>query len=179
MSATNEQHHHVLKDRSPGHDAMMARALVLDALAQALADPAMLAGPAEHSELATVLREAAEKLGSAACRRALFALADLPAHDEDALRERFQRCIHPPDARPLPLYESLALSGHLVSPITEEVAHAYRRHGLEPDADLPDAASVELAFLAYLVEAEAEALLVGETGRARRLRQEQRRFCQE
>jgi NAD-dependent dihydropyrimidine dehydrogenase PreA subunit/TorA maturation chaperone TorD len=158
------------------HTEGMTRSILLDSLAQALTDPAIMAGDALASPLAKAVITAAETLGSAACRRALFALGELPAANGEELRRRFELAINPPDARPIPMYESLALNGHLISPTTEEVGDLYRRHGLEPDGDLPDSASMELAFLAFLVEAEADALILGQASQAGALRREARNF---
>ncbi len=165
-----------MPDNSLRHAEAMARAQILDALAQAFHDPAILAGVGAQSELEKVLRNALQTLGSAACRRALFTLADLPPAGAEALRQRFQRLVYRSDARPLPLSESLALNGRLVSPTTDAVLQTYSEFGVQPQDELPDAAPVELSFLAYLVEAEAEAWLMEQANEARRLRSVQRRF---
>ncbi|NOZ72273.1 MAG: 4Fe-4S dicluster domain-containing protein [Chloroflexi bacterium] len=157
----------------------MSRALVLDALAQALSDPAIMAGAPTSSPLAEALKQVAPFLGSAACRRALFALAELPSLETEVLQHHFEALITEAQGQPLPLYESLALNGRLMGAAAQEVARIYRQYGLEPDGELPDAASVELAFLAFLVEAEAEAHLLGATAEAQRLRQEQHQFLNE
>ncbi len=55
------------------------------------------------------------------------------------------------------LYESAAATGRLLGPLTFEIANLYRAAGLETEwgAELPDHASQELTFLAFLAE-EAE-----------------------
>ncbi len=161
------------------HTETIARAIVLDALAQALSDPAILAGAPASSPLADILSSAVSELGSAACRRALFALAELPPADADDLQRRFQAIVQAPDRRPVPLYESMALHGRLMSPAAYELVQLYRQYGLEPNGELPDSASVELAFLAMLVEAEADALLAEEKNEAQRWRKIQRQFLNE
>jgi len=72
------------------HAETIARAIVLDALAQALSDPTILAGASASSPLADALSSAVHELGSAACRRALFAMAELPPADADDLKARFE-----------------------------------------------------------------------------------------
>ena len=166
--------------RRPEQDfAQKIRSQLYDILAQALTDPALLAGCPRESLLAEAVIAGAATLGSAACRRTLFALQELPSITGADLRQRFSLATDRPGQRPLALYESLATTGHLVGPPGQEVEQLYRRWGLEPDGDLPDAASVELAFLAYLSEQEAEALAAGHAGQAQKLRAGQRTFLQE
>ncbi|NOZ50176.1 MAG: 4Fe-4S dicluster domain-containing protein [Chloroflexi bacterium] len=161
------------------HAERMARSILIDTLAQALNDASILAGAPLQTPLADAVTEGAQHLGSAACRRALFALKELPSVAADELQRRFDQVISRPGRRPVPLYESLALNGRLLSPTTHDVARQYRQYGLEPDGDLADSAPVELAFLAFLVEAEAEALLMDQQRQARRWRKIQRQFLNE
>jgi len=155
------------------------RAQLYDILAQTLADPTLLAGSPRESLLAEVVIAGAAELGSAACRRILFALEELPPIADDELRHRFEIVTTRPGRRPLALHESLATTGHLVSPVGRDVEQVYRRWGLCSGVELPDSASVELAFLAFLVEQEAAAQAAGQTGASRRQRKAQRDFLHE
>ncbi len=155
------------------------RSQLYDALAQTLADPTVLAGLPRESLLAEAVIAGAAELGSAACRRALFALDELPPIAGVDLRRRYEAVTTRPGHRPLALYESLATTGHLVSPVAQEVERLYRQWGLLPDEELPDSASVELAFLAFLAELEAEAHEAGKEGLVRQQRNVQRDFLQE
>lgn len=155
------------------------RAALYDALAQLLADPSQLAGFPKASALAEIVKQGATGLGSPACRRALFALDDLPPISAEDLRRRFEEVLNPPGRRPLATYESLATHGRLVGPISQTVAMLYRQWGIDPDGDLPDAASVELAFAAFLLGEEAAALAESQGSRARTCRRTQRQFLRE
>ncbi|MCP4210262.1 MAG: hypothetical protein GY764_02180 [Halieaceae bacterium] len=92
------------------------RGFLYHILAELLADPAIMAGEPLASRLAEAVIEGAETLESLACRQALFALGNLPKTGGEDLCQRFEEIINRPNARPIPLYESLALSGHLISP---------------------------------------------------------------
>lgn len=155
-----------------------SRADLYDTLAQVLDDPAMLAGLPGESLLAEAVIGGAAALGSATCRRILFALEELPPVAGQELRQRLERVTARPDHRPLAFYESLATTGQLVGPPGQEAAAIYRQWGLEADGDLPDAASVELAFLAFLAQEEARAEAEGAAGQVRALRNAQRGFLQ-
>lgn len=160
------------------HDASV-RSQLYDMLAQTLSDPAVMAGYPRESLLAETVITGAAELGSAACRRALFALEELPPIAGEEIRKRFELATSRPGRRPLALYESLATTGRLLGPAVEQVEAIYRQWGLEPEDDLPDGASVELAFMAFLTAAEAEAISTGATGQVRELRNAQRTFLQE
>lgn len=150
-----------------------ARALIYHALAEALAGPA--AGTQDL--LLEAVTAGARALDSAACRQAALALAALLPLDLEALRAGYARLIAHPGRRPVALYESLHRGGGLMGQAVWEVERRYRALGLAAvKGELPDHASVELAFLGHLVAAEAEARAVNDGRLAARLRAEQRAF---
>jgi len=152
------------------------RAAVYHALAEALAGPV----PEIQDLLLGAVRIGAQALDSEACRRAALALAELPLLGLETLRESYSRLTAGHGQRPPALYESLHRQGRLAGPVTWDVERHYRAFGLTPaEGELPDHASVELAFLAYLTDAEAEARAAGDGRRVARLRAEQRRFLRE
>ena len=154
-------------------EAARDRAMIYHVLAEALAWP--VAGV--NDLLLDATRTGARVLDSAACRKAALTLAELPAPGLEALCEGYTRLIASPGRRPMALYESLHRQGCLVGPITWEVEGCYRALGLAPaDGELPDHASVELAFLGHLATAEAEARTTGNGRLIARLRAEQRYF---
>ncbi len=149
-----------------------ARAALYHALAEALTEPQ----PGIQARLLGAVITAAQVLGSAACQRATLTLAELPARDLEALRDRYASLEARP-GRPLALYESLHREGRLAGQATWEVEQRYRALGLTPaHGELPDHAGVELAFLGHLAAAEAEAWRAGERRLAARLRAKQRSF---
>lgn len=158
--------------RAARSDGASARAVIYHALAEALAEPT--------ADSANVLLDAvtlgAQALASAACQKAARALAELPSPDRETLHESYVRLVAGP-GRPLVLYESFHRQGRLASQVTWDVYRHYQALGLMPaNGELPDHASMELAFLGYLAAAEAEAQASGEGLLAARLRAEQRSF---
>lgn len=150
-----------------------ARAQVYHALAEALAEPF----PGLQEFLLAATMAGAQILGSAACRKAALRLAELPAIRIQTLGNGYRQAVFGDGKRPLALYESLFRQGRLAGEATVDVARCYQALGVSPaEGELPDHASVELAFLGYLVAAEAEAW-DGSDGRlAARLRAKQRSF---
>jgi ferredoxin len=147
--------------------------MIYHALAEALAWP--VAGMDEL--LLDAAQAGAEALGSAACRKAILALAELHSSDLEKLRKSYSYLIASPDRRPVALYESLHCQGCLGGPATWQVEGHYRALGLSPvDGELPDHASVELTFLGHLATAEAEAQVTEDGQLVARLRAEQHRF---
>lgn len=136
---------------------MIAQAELYTALAEALAEPpAWLAGPGPSWPLFTAAVRVAHQTGSQAARRAVVALADLPPEPLSLRRQRYRQLFTGPGRPRLALYESLYRHGRLLGPVTFTLQALYRAAGLEVvGAELPDHASVELAFLAYLAEREA------------------------
>ncbi len=150
-----------------------ARAVVYHALAEAIAQPILGIGDLLQDAACT----GAQALGSAACQRAALALAERPTPGLAALRQSYTRLIASPGRRPVALYESLHRQGRLIGPATWDVERCYRALGLAPaEGELPDHASLELAFLGYLAGAEEEVRVAGEDRLAARLRAAQRHF---
>ena len=150
-----------------------ARAMIYHALAEAMAWP--VAGMGEL--LLDAAQAGGEALGSAACGKAILALAELHSSDLEQLRKSYSYLIASPDRRPVALYESLHCQGRLGGPATWQVERHYRALGLGPvDGELPDHASVELAFLGHLATAEAGAQVTEDGQLVVRLRAEQHRF---
>ncbi|UCC89870.1 MAG: molecular chaperone TorD family protein [Anaerolineales bacterium] len=181
-----------LEQTQAGESEALARAGIYYALAEALAGP--VAG------MDSLLRDAAlagaRVLDSDACRRAASSLAELPAPDLDALLTSYARLCGPgrwgsdgptqggqapaamgPGRRPLALYESLHRRGCLGGQPTWDVERHYRGLGLAPvGGELPDHASVELAYLGHLSSAEAEAGAAGDSQLMAQLKVAQRTF---
>lgn len=150
-----------------------ARATIYHALAEVLAGPTL----GIQNLLLEAATAGAQILGSAACQKVALTLAELPAASLEALHSRTMRLINSPGRRPVALYESLHRQGCLMGQLTREVELRYQLAGLAPvDGELPDHASVELAYLGYLVEAEAEARLDGNRRLVARLKAEYHYF---
>jgi TorA maturation chaperone TorD/Fe-S-cluster-containing hydrogenase component 2 len=153
--------------------AARARAIVYLALAEAMAEPVLAIG----GLLQNAAQTGARVLGSIACQRAALALAERPVPGLEALRQSYTRLITSPGRRPVALYESLYRQGRLMGPATWDVERRYHRLGLAPgEGELPDHASLELAFLGHLAAAEAEVQAAGDGRLVARLRAEQRQF---
>lgn len=154
-------------------EASRARALVFHGLAEAVAPPA----PGLPEFLLATVTIAAQVLDSPACQRAARDLADLRRTDPVDLRDRYGRLVAGPDRRPVALYESLHRLGQLAGPTTWALERHYRALGLAPTGgELPDHASMELAFLGYLAGAEADARAAGDGRLVSRLVAAQRAF---
>lgn len=152
-----------------------ARAEVYYALAEALAGPTR----ASWELLLDASLVGARVLASAACRKAMLALLGNLDGCSEALTESYARVLASPDCQPIALYESLHRQGTLMGQCAREVERQYRALGLSPaDGELPDHASVELAFLGHLAAAEAEARAAGNNRLVARLRSAQRYFLQ-
>lgn len=164
------------RDRS---SVARTRAVVYDALAQALNDPGIMAGPPRHSLLAEAVSQGVSVLDSAACGRVQDALEEHLPPAVPEMRRRYAQILAPPGRRPVATYESLALTGRLAGEAALDVARWYREHGLEATDGLPDSASAELAFMGFLADAEAEAVRQKTESTVRRLRRDQRRFLGE
>lgn len=90
---------------------------------------------------------------SGAARRAVKPLTEIRAESLTARRRRHTLLFAGPGRPRFWLYESAFLSGRMLSPETFAVERLYRAAGLETvGAELPDHASMELAFLAHLAK---------------------------
>lgn len=132
------------------------RSELYTALAEALADPPdWLAFPGNEWPLYTISCKMA--IGSRDARQAMEKMERIPAEPMAARRERYDALFSGPGRPQFWLYESLYRSGRLFGSETLEVEGIYRAAGLIPDgAELPDHASLELAFLAYVANQQAD-----------------------
>ena len=150
-----------------------ARALVYQALAQAMAGPA----PGIRDLLTEAALTGARVLGSPGCQKAARAFTEVPDAGREAPgpgQDGWNASFSSP---PLAMYESLYRHGRLMGPVALEIDRHYRALGVTPaDGELPDHASVELAFLGHLAAAEAEAEEAGNRQVAACLRAEQITF---
>lgn len=157
----------------PDDPAPRARAMIYQALAEALASPT----PGIQESLLEAVTIGARVLDSIACQKAALTLAELPVTGLDISRRNYTRLIANPGRRPVVLYESLHRGGGLMGQITWEVERYYLALGLAPtEGELPDHASVELAFLGHLAAAEAEARTASDGRLVARLKAEQHTF---
>ncbi len=127
-------------------------------LYQALAE--ILAEPPDWLELPGCewpLFEAALQLvpESEAARKAVVGLMEIGEENLEERQGRYAALFASPNRPLVWIYESGALSGRLFSEISLEVEQWYRAAGVDIiGAELPDHASLELAFLAHLSAAE-------------------------
>lgn len=128
----------------------MLRADLYGALAEALAEPPeWLAWAGREWPLFEIAVRLAPESGAA--RRAVESLAEIRAESLAARRKRYTALFIGSGRPRFWLYESAFLSGRLIGPETFAVEQLYRAAGLETaGAELPDHASMELAFLAHL-----------------------------
>ncbi len=131
------------------------RSELYTALAEALANPPdWLALPGKEWPLYTISTRLV--LSSPEVRQSIEKMERIPAESITRRRERYDALFSGPGRPRFWLYESLHRSGGLFSPETIEVESIYRAAGLIPDgAELPDHASLELAFLAYIAKQQA------------------------
>jgi ferredoxin len=88
---------------------------------------------------------------SASAQRAVPKLAHIPAETKIERQERSARLFCGTGRPQFWLYESLHRSGRLLGPECTAVANWYQKAGLEAEgSELPDHASLELAFLGHL-----------------------------
>ena len=158
---------------TPSAKHLHARSLVYHALAEALYEPEPEAEL--HRSLLVATPQAAQTLSSPACQKAALALASMPKAATADLRQRYVRVTRNSARRPLALYESLFREGRLMGQATIAAGECYRKAGIATDnGELPDHASVELTFLGYLTEAQADTS--GDSLLVSRLRTEERAF---
>jgi TorA maturation chaperone TorD/ferredoxin-like protein FixX len=146
---------------------LTARGALYAALAEVLAEPPVwLALPGQEWPLYAALLPLRDRSPAAAA--AVPRLALIPAEPIAARRARY-RALSAGDGRPrFWFYESMHRSGCLLGQESVAVERLYRAAGLEiAGGELPDHASLELAFLAHLVEQQATQ--PGQEGRWRRL----------
>jgi ferredoxin len=147
--------------------------MIYHALAEALAGPV----PGIERLLLDAVTAGSRVLGSVACQKAAKALAGLPERGFEDLRDSYRRTFAPSGRRPVALYESLHREGCLMGDITRNLERHYCALRLaSADGELPDNASVELAFLGHLFTAETQARVAKDGRLIARLRAEQRYF---
>lgn len=157
----------------PDDTAPRARAMIYQALAEALAGPT----PGIQESLLEAVTIGARVLDSIACQKAALTLAELPVTGPEVLGRNYTRLIANPGRRPVALYESLHRGAGLMGQVTWEIERHYRALGLAPtEGESPDHASVELAFLGHLAAAEAEARTASDGRLVARLKAEQHTF---
>jgi ferredoxin len=154
--------------------APLLRADLYQALAEALAEPPeWLALAGCDWPLTAVVRNLAGS--SVNLDGAVTGLAAVPAESLPARRRRYAALAFGPGRPPLWFYESGQREGRLLGQAAGAVARLYQAAGLElAGAELPDHASVELAFLAFLARRQA-----GEPESSRAWQQLERRFIEE
>ncbi len=120
------------------------------ALAETLAEPpGWLSAPGCDWPLFDIVVRLAPE--SEAARQAVESLANIPAESLPARCARYTALFAGPSRPRFWLYESAFLTGRILGPETFVVEQLYRAAGLETaGAELPDHASLELAFLAHL-----------------------------
>jgi len=154
---------------------MNARAYLYHFLAEALDDPPdWLAQPGAKWPLHECAAQIAR--GSPAAQKAVLQMQEIPAESLASRRKRYRTMLSGAGGRPqVWLYESIHRSGRLAGPETFAVAQIYKSAGLVSQTEeLPDHASMELAFLAYLVTCEED-----ETNRSPARLSRERRFLQQ
>lgn len=135
--------------------ALSARAELYLLLAEALVDPPeWMAQPGQRWPLLENVLTVNDQAGSEAVAEALAAIAAIHAEDMSKRRQRYQKLL---TTQGVHMHESLARDARLSGPITFTIWSLYRAVGLMiPGADLPDHVSVELAFIAHLLERERD-----------------------
>lgn len=139
--------------------ATPALAALYQTLAESLSVPdECLAQAGQHWPLYQAALQLSGELAHPPLQRALVEMALIPPEGLKQWRARHQALLTASTGRPLPIYESLALEGRLHGAATLRVWTHYQAAGLAINgAELPDHASIELAFLAYLTQQELQA----------------------
>ena len=94
---------------------------------------------------------------SPAAQQAIESLVDIQP-ETDLARQRRYEAVFMGNGRPrVWLYESMRLNGRLLGPETQKLAFLYQAAGLQMvGSELPDHASMELSFLAYVAQMQAD-----------------------
>lgn len=135
----------------------IARARLYQTLAEALSEPPdWLSASGQQWPLFMAALDVAHDEDQPAIHQAVVEMAEIPPESLNRRRARYT-ALFAGSVRPhLGLYESLVRDGQLVGPSALEVWSVYEAAGLAVSGtELPDHASVEMAFLAYLSEREA------------------------
>jgi ferredoxin len=139
-----------------GEQTAAARTRLYQTLAEALSEPPdWLSASGQHWPLFTAALEVAHDENQAAIRQAVVEVAAIPPEGLSRRQARYAALFSGLGRPHLWLYESLARDGKLAGPSALAVWSVYEVAGLAvAGTELPDHASVELAFLAYLAEQE-------------------------
>lgn len=140
-------------------NASAARAQLYQLLAEALAEPvAWLAQSGHQWPLFTAALQVAHDENHATIRRAVVDMATIPPASLSKRRKRYEALLSASGSASLKFYESLARDEQLVGAHTVALWSVYRTAGLDvAGGELPDHVSIELAFLAYLLDQELAA----------------------
>ena len=137
-------------------------AAIYQALAQALSPPTYalpdwLRAPGRDWPLFEPAARLAARQADPRWGRAIESLADVKAASPARLRAEYDALFVGQGRPKIWLYESYHLNGRVPGPATFRVKSLYEQAGLESgSAELPDHAALELAFLAYLCDMEAQ-----------------------
>lgn len=147
-------------------------ATLYQTLAESLSEPLdWFAYAGKDWVLYTVASELSQAILHRPLQKAVVELASIPSESLRRRDKRYRNLLAGSTTNPVPIYESLALEGRLHGTATFRVWTLYRAAGLNINgAELPDHASIELAFLSYLVQQEANA--THERGQWRKARRE-------
>ncbi len=131
---------------------------IYQALAEGLAWPpaAWLSAPGYDWPVYGALAALAEHSGDDRWNQIVLKIAESCLTDIKARQEEYREIFHPSGGTPVSLYECQHRDGRFPGPSTFAVKNLYARAGLRVEgAEMPDHASLELAFLAYLCQQEA------------------------
>jgi ferredoxin/TorA maturation chaperone TorD len=93
---------------------------------------------------------------SPTAQQAIEALVDIQPESELVRQERYEDLFMGNGRPHLWLYESMVVNGRLLGPETQKLALLYQAAGLQiVSSELPDHASMELSFLGYVAEMQA------------------------
>ncbi len=116
-----------------------------------------LAEPGRGWPLFSAASELAAARLSEGWTEAVIALVEVSAGSPQTRLAEYETLFLGPGSPSIWLYESQYLNGRIPGPATFTVQSLYREVGLETNsAELPDHASMELAFLAFLAQKESE-----------------------
>ena len=89
-------------------------------------------------------------------KKAVKAMQDTPGSTIETRRQEYEQLFIGSTHPPIWLYEAHYVDGRLLGPSSFNVSKLYAQNGLEVEgSELPDHASMELAFLAFLVHQES------------------------
>ncbi|RME11961.1 MAG: 4Fe-4S dicluster domain-containing protein [Bacteroidetes bacterium] len=161
---------------------MLALAELYAGLAEAVAAdkflPDWLGNPGKEWPLWSPAARLASRYEWPALSKAVDLLADVSRRSPVVRQMEFEKVISGNGRlAPVMMYESQVVNGRFLGPVTFALQALYQKMGLETTgAELPDYAAVELDFLSFLAEKEAQA---NDDQQARHWRHTRRQFLQE